>query len=311
MAEPDVCAPIDANGNLTADGARTLEWDARNQPVAVELGTYRSEFSYDAQKRRVTTIEKVSGTAVASSVSVWCEWDLCEDREPSGSTITRRLFEQGEQKTGSARYFAVDHLGSAREVTNASSSLLARYEFDPWGRRAVTAGTDVASVGFTGHQYHSVSGAMLSLHRAYDPNLGRWLSEDPIGLAAGPNSYSYVENRPTDLVDLLGLIPKPRARDCVGDEVTTCQGICAAQGKNMERCRIAQLFRVTRIVDRNGAVKVNRQWVDGPMNCECEDSDDELPRCDQNCQKVIMIVAILGQIAWVCLTRTPPPIWVP
>ena len=42
--EPNVGAPIDANGNLTFDGTRTLEWDARDQLVAVTVGTHRTEF---------------------------------------------------------------------------------------------------------------------------------------------------------------------------------------------------------------------------------------------------------------------------
>jgi hypothetical protein len=36
--KPDVDAPIDANGNLTADASRTFEWDARNQLIAVTAG---------------------------------------------------------------------------------------------------------------------------------------------------------------------------------------------------------------------------------------------------------------------------------
>ena len=52
MAALHVCAPIDANGNLTADGARSFEWDARNQLLAVDVGTHRSEFTYDGDRRR-------------------------------------------------------------------------------------------------------------------------------------------------------------------------------------------------------------------------------------------------------------------
>ena len=43
----------DANGNLTADGTRNFEWDARNQLVAVTVGTHRSEFTYDGMLRAV------------------------------------------------------------------------------------------------------------------------------------------------------------------------------------------------------------------------------------------------------------------
>jgi len=42
--------------------------------------------------------------------------------------------------------------------------------------------------------------------RTYDPSTGRYLESDPIGLAAGPNTYSYVRNMPTMLIDPFGLI---------------------------------------------------------------------------------------------------------
>ena len=47
---------------------------------------------------------------------------------------------------------------------------------------------------------------MLTLFRAYDPELGRWLSTDPIGEEGGLNLYGYVLNNPSNSIDLLGLI---------------------------------------------------------------------------------------------------------
>ncbi len=44
----------------------------------------------------------------------------------------------------------------------------------------------------------------------YDPTIGRWISEDPIGFeAADPNLYRYVGNNPTNATDPSGLIPAP------------------------------------------------------------------------------------------------------
>ncbi len=42
-------------------------------------------------------------------------------------------------------------------------------------------------------------------NRYYRPSVGRFISEDPIGLAGGSNLYTYVENNPINLVDLDGL----------------------------------------------------------------------------------------------------------
>ena len=94
------------------------------------------------------------------------------------------------------RFFAADHLGSVESVTDAGSTTIARYAFDPWGRRALVAGANITNVGFTAHLAHGPSTNYLTLYRAYDPDLGRWLSEDPLGLVAGPNLYEYVSNDP-------------------------------------------------------------------------------------------------------------------
>lgn len=120
----------DANGNLTADGTRTFEWDARNQLVAVTVGTHRSEFVYDGLQRRVRQVEKDNGVTTADTRVLWCETAICEERAADGVTVTRRAFGLGEQISGQARYFTTDHLGSVREVTDTAGTLLARYAFD-------------------------------------------------------------------------------------------------------------------------------------------------------------------------------------
>jgi RHS repeat-associated protein len=57
----------------------------------------------------------------------------------------------------------------------------------------------------TGHYYHARSGLYLTMYRAYNPSLGRWLSRDPIGESSGVNLYAYVLNNPTNWTDFSGL----------------------------------------------------------------------------------------------------------
>ena len=68
-------------------------------------------------------------------------------------------------------------------------------------------GTNKPDFNFTGLYQHAKSGLDMAAFRFYDPDLGRWLSRDPIGEAGGLNLYGYVENnRPLNSTDLLGLL---------------------------------------------------------------------------------------------------------
>ncbi|MDM8005916.1 MAG: RHS repeat-associated core domain-containing protein, partial [Phycisphaerae bacterium] len=222
----------DANGNMTSDGTRTFEWDVRNQLVAVNVATHRSEFAYDGSQRRVREVEKENGDIQSDTRVLWCETAICEERAAGGVIVTRRSFQRGEEAAGASRCFAADHLGSNREVTGPAGGLLARYAFDAWGRRTLVGGSDVSPLGHTGHRAHGASGLALAQYRGYNPELARWLTEDPMGFAAGDsNYYRYVSNRPVDVADPLGL------QGIVPDPITTNQAAAGAEAmwRNFKR----------------------------------------------------------------------------
>ena len=82
----------------------------------------------------------------------------------------------------------------------------ARYDYSPWGEVTKIGVTGVESdFLFTGHFHHAESDLFLTWFRAYDPELGRWLSRDPVGFADGPNVYLYVRNGVLNQIDPFGL----------------------------------------------------------------------------------------------------------
>jgi RHS repeat-associated protein len=181
-----------------------IEWDAENRLIAVNQGTLRSEFTYDGEGRRVRILEKDGSTVLADRHFVWCRRNPCEERN-AGGTVVKRFFQHGFQQGGNSYYYVTDDIGSTYEVTDSSGTIYARYDYDAWGRRTKISGELDADFGFTGHFFHEPSGLHLAPHRAYDANLGRWISEDPMGLDEGPNLYAYVENDPIANVDPSGL----------------------------------------------------------------------------------------------------------
>jgi RHS repeat-associated protein len=172
--------------------------------VAIAAGTHRSEFTYDGNQHRVRILEKDNGITQSDVKLIWCSNEICEGRGGDGTTVVERAFAVGEQISGSTRFFIKDHLGSVAGVTDSSQSVIAAFAFDPVGRRTQTQGTEEAKVGFTGHRYQETN-LWLAWYRAYDSDLGRWISEDPIGYADGANLFAYVRNEPIRYVDNTGL----------------------------------------------------------------------------------------------------------
>jgi RHS repeat-associated protein len=195
----------DANGSLTGDGTRTFEWDGVNRLTAINQGTHRSEFTYDGWGHRVRIVEKDNSLVTSDRRFLWCGTTICEERDATGGVVTKRFFSQGIQEGGTPFFYAKDHLGSIRELTDAAGAIRARYDYDPYGRATKVSGDKESIFGFTGHLAHAASGSTLAPLRVYDAGLGRWISQDPIGLAGGSNLYSYVGGNPVNFMDPMGL----------------------------------------------------------------------------------------------------------
>lgn len=193
---------FDANGNTVTQTSSSVKygWDAADRLVKITKGNNVTEFVYDGLSRRVA--EKLNGIVIKRWL--WDGTEMAEERDAAGSAVTKRFFGQGEQIGGTNYYFTRDHLGSVIELTDASGILKTRYSYDPYGRRSKIFGNVESDFGFTGHYFHTVSGLHLTLYRAYDANVGRWLNRDPIYEYGGLNLYDYVKGNPIRYIDRYG-----------------------------------------------------------------------------------------------------------
>ena len=91
--------------------------------------------------------------------------------------------------------------GLARFRTGA---IVKEYAELPWGDAVADTGL-VLRYRFAGREYDAESGLYSMRARYYDPGIGRWVSEDPIGVGGGANLYGYAGNDPINLVDPSGL----------------------------------------------------------------------------------------------------------
>jgi RHS repeat-associated protein len=202
----------DSNGNLSqkVEGGTTWTyvWDAENRlkwvcnTTPCTQGAAVASFLYDALGRRVG---KVAG-GVTTTYTHDGE-DLA--RQIAGGSTLKFVHGPGideplaqEDGGGVPSYFHSDGLGSIVKMTSSAGAVTSTRRFDGFGNFELGTANGYA---FTGREWDTETG--LAFHRAryYDPTIGRFLSEDPIGFGGGLNFYTYVGDSPTNFVDPFGL----------------------------------------------------------------------------------------------------------
>jgi len=187
----------DNNGNLSTFGATTYTWNARNQLTATSAGS--AVFGYDAVGRRVSTT--IGGTTVPFLYDGLNPVTISGNLQLAGAGLD----EIDAQIVGSTTTsFLRDGLNSAVALTNSSAAITVNYGYSAYGDTAVT-GTGTTSLQYTGRENDGATGLYYYRARYYSPQLGRFISEDPLGIGAGPNFYAYVAGNPISFVDPLGL----------------------------------------------------------------------------------------------------------
>jgi len=187
----------DLNGNMTSDGTNTFTWDARNQLSQFNTTT----FQYDADRRRTTN---AAGTSFLYDV-------YNSVQELSGTTVTANRITGGADEyfsradsTGSYAPLT-DALGSTIALVNSSGNIVTQYTYDPFGNTTVSGSANGNVFQFTGRE-NDGNGLYYYRARYYSPQLGRFISQDPLRFMSGDtNLYRYVFNNPLSLIDPSGL----------------------------------------------------------------------------------------------------------
>lgn len=201
----------DANGNLIskseAAGTTFYSWDFENRLKQVTLPNGNTvAYKYDALGRR---IQRVPGAGVSTNF-IYDGQDVIKDINSDGSTvdylngpgIDNKLRLIDSRLSTGPLYFLQDHLGSTSKLTNSAGAVVEQSSSDSFGK---TANSSLTRYSYTGRERDPDTGLMYYRARWYDPQTGRFISEDPIGLAGGINQYAYVGNNPQNATDPSGL----------------------------------------------------------------------------------------------------------
>lgn len=233
----------DADGNLTDDARWHYTWDGENRLIAVETsagaiaaGVVRQklEFTYDAQGRRVD--KKVyawtGGTGVWALSSelrfLYDGWNLLVELNGLNANAALRTYVWGADLSGSlqgaggvggllsltdgtsgATHFArYDGNGNLTGLVGAADGAsTASYDYNAFGETVSAEGSyaGLNPFGFSTKYADRETGHLYYGYRCYVPEMGRWLSRDPMGENESPNLYGVVGNNLVNHYDLNGL----------------------------------------------------------------------------------------------------------
>ena len=196
LPDPNAPAPSQLLGT-------TYEWDHESRLTSVTLPDSRAvSYAYDALGRRISRTERDTTTFTYDGLDVVLDYDtsLRATTYQYGPGIDNKL---KTDHYGTSQYFLQDHLGSTVGLSDANGDISETNSYDSFGNP--TNGSFSTRYQFTGREWDPFSNHQFSRARWYDPAIGRFISDDPIGLSGGINQYSYVGNNPVSATDPSGL----------------------------------------------------------------------------------------------------------
>lgn len=239
---------FDAAGNLVErdgpGGRLDLVWDANNQLVESSRGGIVTRYRYDALGRRVAkqtgdvvtrylwSGDLLVGEAVLAPHKV----RLRAWAHDAGSFVPLLLAERVATAGGAsaARGWLAqcDPHGCPTRLVDSEGRIAWLAAHNAWGgARGVTGSTD-NPLRLQGQYADDETGLHYNRYRYFDPELGQFLSQDPLGLAAGTNPYAYAPNV-FAWIDPLGLA-------CLLDNNTLA---AAVEGTPADRARVMAAIR--------------------------------------------------------------------
>jgi RHS repeat-associated protein len=201
----EFCYTYDSEGNRVekmsiSTGEKTkYVWDHRNRLTQVVTPKESVLYSYDYLNRM---------TRRNSEFVVHDGWQIVLTLDTKGTVKNRNLWgaNQDELIATNGQFTLCDHLGSVRDVVDSKGKVVEHVEYNAFGKVTKQTGKSDCVFGYTGKLCDDETGLQWNINRWHDANVGRWISEDPIGFKGEDfNLYRFCVNAPTFYVDPNGL----------------------------------------------------------------------------------------------------------
>ncbi len=208
-------------GCMTNLNGIALGWDERYRLKSVQSAqSVDVSYEYDVLNRR-TSRSSIAGGITTVEHYIYNGNQITADLDGSGTLLRIYVWGTGidnllsftDHITSNTYYAIKDHQNSVVELVDESGFVVESYEYDAYGNTRVfdASGSETLSsasgnrYAFQGREIDWETGLYYFRARWYDPETGRWLSKDPLGISGGLNQYVFVENTPVNSIDPSGL----------------------------------------------------------------------------------------------------------
>lgn len=143
-----------------------------------------------------------------------------------------------QSSTTEVFYILADQINTAREITDAAGVKVWESDAEPFGanppnENPAGRGRFVYNPRFPGQYFDRETGLHYNYYRDYDPQTGRYVQSDPIGLEGGLNTFAYVAGNPISNTDSTGLLLDPVTAASIAALEGGAAGITGAAGMSV------------------------------------------------------------------------------
>ena len=252
-AGQNVTYTYDDNGNqvqkVKGTDTTSFTYDIRDHLRVVSHNDQeRGQYLFDHQGMRISKTEAGKQTKyVYDGKSVLQQYENVADVISHYYYGNSQLM-QLHNTTEGLQYYHLDALGSVVNLTKDDGQVQARYSYDAFGHTRQQTGTSANSFGFTGHEKDDATGLYYFKARFYDPDTGRFLSQDSYeGTTDTPPSlhkYLYAYSNPLVYVDPDGYMSydeyEQKAEEFGGNTTPEFYDWVESRGHNLESFMLMQ-----------------------------------------------------------------------
>ena len=192
-------------GYITKRGTDTFTYNGYGQLTGATVNGTVAQYKYDANNQRASK-------TVAGQTTLYIydnDGRLLSEANANTGAVTREYVWLGNKPVaylfGDKGYYVhTDNTDTPQVLTDSQQKVVWTTQTYPFGKQQYS-GSIAFNLRYPGQYFDEETGLHYNGHRYYDPNTGRYITSDPIGLAGGINTYAYVGNDPLGSIDPQGL----------------------------------------------------------------------------------------------------------